>query len=557
MSKKSDAHSVVTNIEDYVRAKYPEFAALLDYCKLFNLTLPRPGREGITLLIPQDKKYIDEIRDLTFSTKAEDVGASCDMLLALMIRKAILKASDWTSDDIGDMRYPPQRVAAKVTASSVKIQAPKEVTVVQDPDFKVGFRSNCAIWLIKEGRMNPSKENPIPLRRRERRPASKEGKGVSGGYDLTKAHADAARFKIAIAAENEFVLQYMTREQGGSASTSSEAIQVCPFLAYVMSFARFMHDKHPREFYECVLPLIRYRVTDFYILFEPHRAVAPDQYLIPDVFINEWWDAYKYMRVVAQDIADFRAFVDRALFDAQVQCPAAVYNHTDDLIGEIDSVRLTITPSLQNPAQVANIIYAAYDNLANTNKLGDIDNVYPPMLAEYYRRHPRFKLAHDELSFVVEPIMIRIHKAFDIEQFRNVITMIGNVLHADSIQEIEAALPLVNRKKIELMSLSQNDALINEIRTFVNSTMFMWVPLTTARIEKYPIENVTTRPTDGNEALYNTDFALKLHHERLYSQMAGRVIDMNKELALAALSTIKPEQLSDELRAKMTVLLSK
>lgn len=554
MSKKTDSHSVFTTIEDYVRAKFPDFASLLDYCKLFNLTQPRnsSGGAGVTLVIPTAKEYIDSIRDLAFSPDPEKVGRACDSLLALMMRKAMRTAADWTMGDVSDMRFPSQQITAKASASSVELQFGSKTyaTLKQDPGFKVGFRSNIAVWLLTDGRMRDQMDAEAPRKQRSGRSrgAPKMGEGVTGGYDLTKSHADSDRFKIAVLAENEFVIQHM---QGAAVAAAGGQACVCPFLTYMMSFARFTHERHPEEFYQCVLPLIRFRVTDFYSLFEPHRAVPPDQYLINDSLISEWWTTFQYLRFVQDDVIKFRKWIDERLTEAQSHVKCAIYTAPADLADAIDTIRGDLTPVLQSATKIPDAVYGAYTALATTNRVGSFPEVFPPMLADYYRRHPLFKLMQDELAFVIEPLMIRVCKAFSPERFREIVTIIGNAMHADSQSEIEAKLPLVSRTK--LTSGLANDGLIAEIRTFINSTMFFWIPVTSAIMANYPIESSTTRP-EGADVIYNTDLALALHHQRVYSDMSARIADMNKELALAALRAIDKSHLSAELQAKIAAL---
>ena len=554
MSKKSDTHSLVTNIEDYVRAKYPDFAALFDYCKLFHLTSPRPGSAGVTLIIPTDKKYVDSIRDLSFSSDASDVGKACDSLLALMMRRALVKASDWSAEDIADMRYPSQQITAKVSAKNVELQfgGKTYATLAPDTAFVAGFRPNIAVWLLTDGHMRkdtdaPATRKPRTAVRTRAAHSAKEGGDVSGGYDLIRAHAESDRFKIAVAAENEYVVQHMTRPQSGQSDAAPKS--ACSFLSYTISFARFMFDHHIDEFFQCVLPLVRFRISDFYFLFEPHRAVLPDQYLIADVFISEWWASYQFHRLVKEDVIAYRKWIDERLAEAHAHVQCAIYTDPVGLATAIDEMRTSLTPALQNPAQIADAVYKAYDEFSNKNAIGKYPNVYPPMLAEYYRRHPRFKIMHDEIAFVIEPLMIRVCHQFHLEKFREIVTIIGNAMHADSPAEVENMLPLINKRKIAL----QSDALINEIRTFINSTMFFWIPITSAVMRDYPIENTTTRP-DGAEVIYNTDLALALHHERLYGDQSIHIANMNKELALAALNSIAPGHMSPELQAKIKVL---
>lgn len=549
MSKKQQSHSIFTNIEDYVRAKYPDFASLFDYCKLFPMTLPRGGSAGVTLIIPSNK-VIESIRDAAFSSSAEEVGKGCDMILSHLMRKAVKTPREWLADDISDMRYPSQQITAKVSGSNVELQArgATYATIKQDPDFKLGFRSNIAVWLLTDGHMRSETDLPAKPRVRQRGQGRGSAKGVraggdvSGGYDLAQAHADSDRFKIAILAENEFVLQHMD---------PSKAKDVCPFLNYVMSFAHFMHDHHIEEFIQCVLPLIHFRATDFYFLFEPHRVVAPDMFLVPSEYISEWWSSFQYQSQVQMDPMAFRAWIDTCLAEAPSHDQSAIYTNPTALVKAIDEIRTSLTPAIVSAAGAVRAIHGVYQTFVSKNEAGEIANVFPQRLIAYYQTNHLYKLMHDELSFVIEPLMIRVCKAFDVQRFRDIIKIIGNAMHANTQQEVERMLPLLSPDK--LTSGIATEGLLAEITVFVNSTMFLWIPLSTAMIKNYEIQHTPTR-TDNPEVIYNADLALALHHERIYGDKAGRIADANKELALAALRNIDKAHLSPELQAKLTAL---
>ncbi|MCK9604000.1 MAG: hypothetical protein M0R66_06560, partial [Candidatus Omnitrophica bacterium] len=55
--------------------------------------------------------------------------------------------------------------------------------------------------------------------------------------------------------------------------------------------------------------------------------------------------------------------------------------------------------------------------------------------------------------------------------------------------------------------------------------------------------------------VYNTDLALALHHERVYSGQSEHIADATRMIALKALEQIPPDKVSGELRAKMLVML--
>jgi hypothetical protein len=112
-------------------------------------------------------------------------------------------------------------------------------------------------------------------------------------------------------------------------------------------------------------------------------------------------------------------------------------------------------------------------------------------------------------------------------------------------------MPLTNKKRVALL---QNDALADEIRTFINSTMFLWIPMTSEMMsQKYPIENQPRRTTDS-DIIYNVDLALALHHKRLYGDVDASAKTQN-ELALLALKSVPQDHISPELRAKIQSMM--
>ncbi|MFA7254380.1 MAG: hypothetical protein WC107_07595 [Patescibacteria group bacterium] len=411
-----------------------------------------------------------------------------------------------------------------------------------DKAFKVGYRSNVEVWKLA-GRMRPEMDAAAPRMKptRARAPAAAPAsRARTGGYDLAPGQSNTVRFQIAIAAENELVAQLLTGKKSD------------PFVSYVSSFARFMYTSHTSEFFQCVLPMIRYRITDFYTIFEPHRVDDQNRYLVPGALIDEWWSAHKHVDDTADSIQAFRAWVDARLNEASSHVKCGIYEHLadDQLHLEIDSERQLLSEGLENAQSAPAKVREFYDRFITSNKIGAIQNVLPEGLITYYREHPGFKLAHDELAFVIEPIIISIRaRPFDMVRFREAINMIGNVMHASSIDELERNLPLSSTRKQHIMQ----GILIGEIRAFVNSTIFLWVPLTTEKIEKYTIECESRRVLDASNAIFNADLALALHHKRLYGDSAPAPSDAS---ALLALSKLAPEHVSAELRARMQVLIS-
>ncbi|MFA5177273.1 MAG: hypothetical protein WC440_03875, partial [Candidatus Omnitrophota bacterium] len=274
----------------------------------------------------------------------------------------------------------------------------------------------------------------------------------------------------------------------------------------------------------------------------------------PDEMIDEWLTTFQYRASKSEDIIAFRKWVDDRLAEAGSRCPCAIYSNIQDLITEIDSVRADTMSAIQNPGQAAEIIIKQYSDMLATNSLGSIQGIYPDRISQYWRARPCAKLAHDELAFITEPIFCRLATAGSAnarEEYMRTISLIGNVMHAETNSDICAMLPLTNARKLASFA---NDAIMSELRVFVNSTAFMWIPLTSATMRDYPVLDSTSR--EDVNAIYNVDLALALKHERLLGPESERIARENKEAALAAIRSLRPENMSPELRAHLHTLIS-
>ncbi|MCK9603694.1 MAG: hypothetical protein M0R66_04965, partial [Candidatus Omnitrophica bacterium] len=555
MSRKE--HPLTTNIEDYVRAEYPKLAQLLDYCQLMKLLEAHPNSRGVTLIIPSPAT-IDMLAKESFSNDVSTINDTCNAILAHVIRGALKLPVDWTANDIADKRTPSQRVHGEPkNEKNVELlhNGTNYATIAIDPKFVVGFRTNLAVWKITTGAMRTEMDAPASIKGRglsraaRSKSAARTG-GVSGGYVISPEHAASDRSKIAIACENEFVAQYHKR----ATDPAPQFEPTCPFIAYVASFARFVFDRYADEFYCCILPLIRFRAVDFYTIFEPHRA--PEQrsdYLIDDRLISEWWASFRYQRFIQTDVLEFRKWIDERLTSAHShpKCDAyAIYydraasstpasDRATTIAEAIDAARLLLLEDLNSPFTSAEAVCREYDKFSRANAIGDpsgahVKDVYPPPLAEYYKTHLGFKQIHDELAFVIEPIMIRLRAQFDMMMFQQVIMIIGNAMHARTPEDVKRYMPLSNAKRVQI----QVEPMAAEIKTFVKSTMFFWVPQTTTEMKNYPIESSPQRPITDDITVYNTDLALALHHERVYSGQSEHIADATRMIALKALEQI-------------------
>ncbi|MFA5767803.1 MAG: hypothetical protein WC919_07845 [Candidatus Paceibacterota bacterium] len=573
-TKKAQSQAVFTSIEDYIRVRKPDLHQLYELCHQQNILTPRVGeRFGATLVIPPDSEISRLVADSN-STEVAKVSNVCRSLQSIVIRRALASSSDWMAGDVLDGQHPSRKWNIKVSGKGVILaDGARDIVLTIAPDFKPAFR-NIAVWYMDaNGTVNPERGEPVAQLARSRLKKdvkAEASRAKTGGYEAREQHGRSARFRIAILAENEYAASLSgsarsmatTSARVGAYTVGGVASQIPtnnlnPFVTCVASFARYMYEHDPTTFFQAILPLIGFRVIDFYAIFESHRIAnggAIGQYLIPDEMIDEWLTTFQYRASKFEDIIAFRKWVDDRLAEAGSRCPCAIYSNIQDLITEIDSVRADTMSAIQNPGQAAEIIIKQYSDMLATNSLGSIQGIYPDRISQYWRARPCAKLAHDELAFITEPIFCRLATAGSAnarEEYMRTISLIGNVMHAETNSDICAMLPLTNARKLASFA---NDAIMSELRVFVNSTAFMWIPLTSATMRDYPVLDSTSR--EDVNAIYNVDLALALKHERLLGPESERIARENKEAALAAIRSLRPENMSPELRAHLHTLIS-
>jgi len=553
----SSQSKAVTSLGNYVRTRYPDLSAVFETCDLWNvLTTSMKNPRGLTLIIPTDA----EIKKLTTSLKSDDLlGDTCNYILAHILRAAYKTTSDWTSSIPIDMRIPAQRIHADISGQHVEFknaEGKKYATIERDKNFNLAFRDNLAVWVVTDGSMRAAMDMPASKTEmqevyRSRRTKTDEqsgndkktNKGKTGGYIVLKQHMQSARFQVAITAENDFAICARMQQKPNNSS----------FISYVMSFARYLHKTNADMFFQCVLPLIRFRHTDFYAIFEPHCEFNSDnEYLIPDHIINEWWQQYNAAEGYIDNVIEFRKYIDAMLAEAANSTNAcAIYTASVELIKAIDNIRIEISEHAASDALLSQALYILrekYENIARSNTIGDIANVFPSELARHYQMHPFLKLTQDEIAYTCDPLFMLNWSAFDEQTYATLINMIGTSYHTSEPEVLEI-LPLTGVRRFNLMILAQNRAYSDEIRAFINSTHLLWIPISSALASNYPIRSSPEHPKDAAhlEVLYNTDAALILQHQRMYANMSRNDSDM----VSAALGHMGASNITPQLREQI------
>jgi len=546
MSAKSP-YKAHLQIIDYLDIIDPEFAQDIRHC-CANISLqPGRGKPGVTLLYPTEKSYREKIHKLAVSKDPADVGKACQMVNAMILREKLKTPDDWDSmkDDIPNSLFPSQQITVTKTSASKITLLGGSVIVEPDSGFiDASTRSNLAVWRIISGEIpingpksskagSPGGKSGAP---RRRGPTLREPGSREGGYEVSQEAAAAnLRFSIGLAAENAYL-----------AFAGKKNV----FCQYAMSLARYIESNDSAVFYDCVLPSISFRCMDFYILVEPHNFNGP--YLVPTRIIRDWWEQFNYAIESMENILQYRDWINSKLIAAPAGS-AAIYSADKriHLISEIDSLRMeTSDKSSSNPRCSVAHIREAYQKVETQNIIGDVMNVFPAGTAAYFKAAPGLKLMHDELRYLTELMFIRLESApaFDRAQFQTIVEYIGAYMNARGVDEREHAAILCNRNLATRIEPTEK---FREISTFVNSTLFLSIPLTDRDMEQYPVESSAVRPREGEELVYNVDKALKLRHVRLYGTQTLEGNRAQVQLLMNLLDRIDPSKLPPEAMARL------
>lgn len=553
--------TAVTSLGNYVKKYHSQLGKIFDQCDLWQIIgASLKNKLGVTLIVPSSTTITEMDKDIDISDKICDV---CTYLLAHVIRGAYHTASDWASSAPIDMRIPAQRLNVSVSGDKVRLQTPNGATYAtleRAADFVPTFRTNIAVWKVTDGAMNKEANSPAStdemsaLFRRNRHHGpdaetsgeKKRGKGKRGGYELHTNHMQSARFQVAMTAENDFAVCAQLRQKP----------ELAPHLAYVISFANYVMKSNSELFFSAVLPLIRFRHTDLYAIFESHRELSEEQYLIPDHLIASWFREYNPREATVQNMMQFRDQIDNFIATAKGSSSScAAYDNAIGVISAIDNLRMQIMEHASSGPMIASAIGTMrerYRESAIQNRVGNIPNLFPPALAQHFKENPYLKMIHDEIAYSCEPIFQALWSSFDESKYITLINMIGTTYHTDP-RQVLTIMPLTGTRRFELMFLSaRNEAYADEIRAFINSTQFMWIPLTKELRENYPIKSVAEHPhTAQLDVLYNADQELALKHQRLYSRMNSQT---DSALIQAILRNVSSSALSQEAREQITRL---
>lgn len=482
-------------IIDYLERDDPELARIIRGLCLEGQLAPRRGKPGITFLIPKDKEFRKKLDELAHSSNPAEVDQAADMINAHIIRDIFKTPAEWKSREVANSIYPPQVVEVE-SVTSKEVVFKSGAKAVLDDKF-ISRRDNLAVWKLTSGHIPVTKDKPASLK-----PAAKGLK--TGSYDPGDLTAQTERFKIGLAVENMYRLHCMNGATGPD-----------PFVEAAMSLVWYIKNVRKDEalLYDKVLPLISCDKTDFYILVQPHHG-GGGEYLLNNELIHEWWKS-KQKLPLRKMIEEFEALLDAG---KSAGVDALVYTDRQRLLDKIDEARQRLSAmTAANPRNSIAEIEKVYKELEQNNTIGGVGPVLPPGLASYYKKNPGLKMLHDELRYLAYGAFKRLEAGpLDIGGIHDLTNIIGEYLYAATADERAKTQKLLNKNT--LMSMISHDNKVHEIQIFLNSTMFLFIPLTSDEADQLRMKYSIKEPDIDNMAIFNISKDLYTQHKRILDQ---------------------------------------
>jgi hypothetical protein len=486
-------------ISDFLEATDPEYADLLKgTCA--NLNLNTKGKPGLTLLIaPPGSDLRKKITKLAYSSDYKEVQQACDMLNAMILRVPLKTASDWNanSGNIPNSIFPSQHVEI-VSAKGDEIKFKSGAVAELNKKFKDSSkRQNLAVWDLKSGEIPVTSDKP----------AKAAVKGKNGAYIGSAREAKTSDAVVAIIhqAEKEFLDLLVNPKPGRLIGNVSSMTRVggCgpygaykplnklprdPFLELTLSLVQFAHEKRRDELYDWIIPHISFNKVDPYLILQPY--VPPSKRFLQDEFINDWINYCK------DNVIKFQAAID-CVNSCLMSHHDSSWLYTDrmKIIQYVDDKRVEAIRSFSGSGTWFGILQAMYRDMHLDGD--DTSKMFPEALMAHYAENPKLKMFEDEARYITTVFFNDAMKESNVE---------------DRLQIAEHAFKWMEEKSPlnDLVILNQdlvnnqllNAAMADKRISFIKSTYFMFIPLSSRDMKNIPYKTVCIKPNINSRAVW-------------------------------------------------------
>jgi hypothetical protein len=457
------------------------------------------------------------------------------MINNLIIKDIFNTPGEWMAhkDDIPNSLYPSQHIEIdSVTPTEVIFKSGARATLDKDftpakDKFNPAKRRNLAVWRLTGKEIPITKDKPSSGKYKDHF----KQQGKSGGYIPVKDQIEGLRFLIRSEVENKYFAACSIRNKSARRVYCKYSLSLIDWM---------MNNGHNKLVYD-ILPILSFDAVDFYFLLEPDRVVG--NMLIPNDIINGWWESKTYESVDTNGIIKRLQDILRSGKDQ-----SAVYKNRAGLIKEINNISKNIyLKTASKPRTLPDAIAAEYDNLENNNKIGQISNVYPDYLANFYRENKGLKMLHDEMRYYCCASFSNIERYCHIGDFHAFSNFMAECTHAGTGEERKNILRLLNAKIIKYQI--EPEARVKELQTFLCSGLFLYILLTeeeTKSLGQMKRPNQSIEVPDFRGIVYN------MHTLNTHAKTgAGENHKMTAEDVRKMNFEDLPEDVLEELRKKL------
>ena len=506
MSKKN---SKSPKLLDYIeRVDSDLYNIISDLC-LENIFIPKIGTPGLTFLLPIDKKFRSQLFELCNSNNLEDADTAVKMISALLITDLLKTPADFMEkrDDIPNTLGQRLEIEG-IKGLSILIKPGLEIKI--DDRFKDNSKINkLAVWTLNNGGININgPEASLKYIKKNKTKNGEKESHVENGTD----NLNNIRMQIANNVEDDYKKIMSNNLQYRDV-----------FLETTLSLISFMlKNEYCKELLiNKIIPLLSFDKTDFYILFEPYKTTGP--YLISYRILNDWINERKIVKFknVLDDINN--------LLNNTKDNKALIYSNAQGALNVINEKRNKLINTKMAPQNMVANIKKIYEELFKSN-------IFPQDLIDFYS-NSSYKLFEDEFRFVIYQQFNRLESnygySFDENEFKKILNFIYDYTNGPYLK------PIIFKETKNLIPSSEKVA---EIKIFINSTHFFYIPISFKTMEAYPHEFVLNKPGPyDTSSIFNISKLLKDRCLMLMNKIAvnnePEKITENKELSSSSSSS--------------------
>lgn len=453
------------------------------------------GKAGITFINPVGDAIRQRLVDLSGGS-SEDLDSAIEILSAHVIYDYLKSPDDFRSkyDDIPNALNQRVEISRDKTNSN-KIVLANGGDAIIDQYFNT--KKKLAIYDLQNGSIptNGPEATGKYIRRHNTSSNGQANDSIDVNNELTKQ----IRLQIKDEVEKEFAY-YAKRSRIDKLAKNTFLTSSLSLIHHILTREKDIIDS---VYYERILPIISFTPADFYLLVEPYRNNG--NYIIPNGVIERW-----YSRREKPNYGILMNTIIGHLEETKTK--VGIFNDRYRIQSDIDEIRHKLQ-NPRNPRKYPELICDHYKNLISKNSSGKVRDLFPPQLIEHIYGNHLNKLVEDEMRYLLNSVYEDLDSEYDSGKYRHFAELAENYMN--DREPPEARLRLLNSHILQCSI--QPDRLINSIRRFINSTYFMYIPMSykEATNADFPITpNFNYMPEDAQAGLWNI-------HAQTFAQYAG------------------------------------